>query len=169
MCLPYPCLSVLPVLGLSPDAPRYVWNGMYQLVLPFSQVSPHLRWKPLSKWLQLQLWHGLQPLWILPWDWRVSGAGHGNFRNLLPLAMMFPWCGRACGCPGKSCYKKNDFPVLEWKDCAHFLNAMDHFIPYLFGKTSIVNSMISFQILQPHGWLKNKILITTVEQILNTS
>lgn len=87
----------------------------------------------------------------------------------------YRWCNevtelrQTLSCTRQFRYSKADFPVLKCKDCTHFLNAIDHFILHLSGKASIVNSEFLFQISQPHGLLKNKILITCDEQILNTS
>lgn len=157
MCLPHPHLPLLPVLGLSPDAPRYMWDGVHQHVLPLLPVPPHLRWKPLSQWLQLQLWHGLQPVWILSWDWWVSGAGNGDFRDLLPL-------GRRILPTEPSGRPSQDACSHAGGRLCAFLERWGPFILHLPGK-----SKVFFQISQPHGSLKNKMLITCDEQVLSTS
>lgn len=169
--LPYPHLSVLPVFGLSPNAPRYLWDGVHQRVLPLSQVPLHLGWEPFPEWLQLQLWRGLQPFWILSWDQWMSGAGHGDFRNLLSLMpQRKPLPADLLGPKGKLLYTKTVISLC-WNERTVHISWMpiDHFILHLSGKASIVNPMVLVQIFQPHGSLKNKILITCDEQILNTS
>lgn len=161
MCLPDSHLSLLPILGLSPNAPRHLWNHVYQPVLPLSQVSPHLRWELLTQWLQLQLWCGLQPFWIMPWDQWMPGAGHGDFRNLLPLAWWRNHAPAVLLATVGNATRRQRFPCARMQGCTHFLDAPGHFILHLSGKVSIVNSMISIQISQQHGSVKNKILYHT--------
>lgn len=146
--LPYPHLSVLPVSGLSPDAPGHVCETVCINILlppPTGTITPQMKATPgMTATATVTL---TAAFWILSRDQWVSGVGHGDFRNLLSFsATKEPCSGRPFGPQGKL-HDNEPVIFLCWnvRNCTHFLDALDHSAP-VWEKASIVNPMVLFQI-----------------------